>query len=191
MAKKVVGKASSGRMSVSRRSAPASLAAADVDRLKRASLVIEDVLLFGRRLKSDSLSGALDTLHSLLATQSNELGSSAVARTYQSADPNKHFLIGALPRLLLDRKLFPSNEDIVDFATSALQIDMRVEKRARFEIIGKIVCETDALDEKQLTDLVRALEKLVGDEQTIADMVKRKEAGSFSWNETLQQLLKQ
>jgi hypothetical protein len=163
----------------------------DVAKLKKAALAMEDVLIFSRQLKSDSLASAIDTIHSILAAKDGGISSSAVARTYQSADPNKHFLIGALPRLLLDRNLFPSNDDIVDFATSALRLEMKVEKRARFEIIGKIVCETDGLDEKQLTDLVRALERLVGDEATIADMVLRKKSGSFSWNETLQELLKQ
>lgn len=167
------------------------VAVADIDRLKRAALTIEDVMLFVKHVKIESLASAVASIESILSSQSGSIGSSMVARTYQSADPNKHFLIGALPRLLLDRNLFPSNDDIVDFATSALKLDMKVEKRARFEIIGKIVCETDALDEKQLTDLVRALEKLVGDEATIADMVERKRTGSFSWNETLQELLRQ
>jgi hypothetical protein len=163
----------------------------DVNQLKKAALVMEDILLFSRQLKSENLISAIDAIQAILASQDGGIGSSAVARTYQSADPNKRFLIGALPRLLLDRNLFPSNDDIVDFANHALRLEMKVEKRARFEIIGKIVCETDDLDEKQLTDLVRALEKLVGDEKTIADMVKKKNAGSFSWNETLQELLRQ
>ena len=192
MAKKVIG---GPRISRSKAKAkPTELlpvSAVEVDRLKRAVLTIEDVMLFVKHVKIDSLASAMVAIESLLLSQSNSIGSSVVARTYQSADPNKHFLIGALPRLLLDRNLFPSNDDIVDFATSALNLDMKVEKRARFEIIGKIVCETDALDEKQLTDLVRALEKLVGDEATIADMVERKRTGSFSWNETLQELLRQ
>lgn len=170
---------------------PLGLTGLDVDKLKRAALVIEDVMLFSKNLKADSLIAALNTIETIVYARTKSIGSSAVARTYQSGDPNKHFLIGALPRLLLDRNLFPANDDIVDFATSALKLEMKVEKRARFEIIGKIVCETDDLDERQLTDLVRALEKLVGDEATIADMVKRKKAGSFSWNETLQELLSQ
>lgn len=163
---------------------------ADIERLKKAALLMEDLMFVGKQLRPDVLMSAANVLHDLVS-HGDRISTSAVAKTYQSADPNKHFLIGALPRLLLDRKLFPSNEDIVDFATSALMIEMKVEKRARFEIIGKIVCETDTLDEKQLTDLVRALERLVGDEETIADMVKKKSSGSFSWNETIQELLKQ
>jgi hypothetical protein len=160
------------------------------ERLKRATLALEDLLFALRQTRVDSLEVAIEALNYLVdERQAGGTASSAVARSYQSSDPNKHFLIGALPRLLLDRDLFPSNEDIVEFATAALRIEMRVEKRARFEIIGKIVCETDTLDELQLTGLVRALERLVGDKNRIAVMVEKKKTGSFSWNETLQDLL--
>ena len=126
-----------------------------------------------------------------IITDSNAHANSTVAKTYQSSDPNKRFLIGTLPRLLLDRDLFPANEDIVDFAAVALRLEMtRSEKRARHEIIGKIVCETDTLDEKQLTDLVKALEKLVGNKERLSVMIEKKKSGTFSWNETLQELLK-
>jgi hypothetical protein len=159
------------------------------DRLKKATLALEDMLFAFRQARMDSLEVAIEALNDLVAERSGSASPSAVARSYQSPDPNKHFLIGALPRLLLDRDLFPSNEDIVEFATAALRIDMKVEKRARFEIIGKIVCETDTLDEQQLTGLVKALERLVDDKHRIAVMVERKKTGSFSWNETLQELL--
>jgi hypothetical protein len=160
------------------------------DKLKKAALALDDFLLFLRQAKVDSLDTALEALTFLVSNPSGFTTTSAVARSYQSHDPNKHFLIGALPRLLLDKDLFPTNDDIVDFARAALRIEMKVEKRARFDIIGKIVCETDMLDEKQLTDLVRALERLVGDKERIAVMVEKKKAGSFSWNETLQDLMR-
>lgn len=191
MVNKITKKSTSRATNKSRYTHKLTIDVRDKDNLKRAALIIEDILLFTKSIKSESLLNAIDVIESLLNPSFEKFSGSAVARTYQSADPNKHFLIGALPRLLLDRKLFPSNEDIVDFATNALHLDMKVEKRARFEIIGKIVCETNALDEKQLTGLVKALEKLVGDEDTIADMVKRKRSGTFSWNETIQELLKQ
>lgn len=163
----------------------------DSEKLKRSAVAVEDLILFLRQFKIENLQIAMDVLQALLSGQASGGTSSAVARSYQSSDPNKHFLIGALPRLLLDRELFPSNDDIVEFANMALRIDMKVEKRARFEIIGKIVCETDLLDETQLTGLVKALERLVGNSKKIADMVARKKSGSFSWNETLQELLRQ
>lgn len=162
-----------------------------VDVLKRASIAIEDLLFAYQRVKPEQLRDALAAINRVVE-ESNPHHESTVAKSYQSPDPNKHFLIGALPRLLLDRDLFPSNEDIVDFAAAALRLEMTrtVEKRARHEIIGKIVCETDTLDEKQLTDLVRALEKLVGNKQHLKAMIEKKRTGLFSWNETLQELLR-
>jgi hypothetical protein len=160
------------------------------DKLKKAALALEDFLSSLRQTKVDGLETALDALIFLASNPTGSVNTSAVARSYQSSDPNKHFLIGALPRLLLDKDLFPTNDDIVDFAKAALRIEMKVEKRARFDIIGKIVCETDSFDEQQLTDLVRALERLVGDKARIAMMVEKKKEGSFSWNETLQDLMR-
>lgn len=160
------------------------------EKLKRAALALDDFLLALRQAKVDSLETALEALTFLVNNPNGSVSSSAVARSYQSADPNKHFLIGSLPRLLLDKELFPTNDDIVDFAKAALRIEMKVEKRARPDIIGKIVCETDTLDEQQLTDLVRALERLVGNRERIAVMVEKKKTGSFSWNETLQELMR-
>ncbi|KVD61557.1 hypothetical protein WI87_10545 [Burkholderia ubonensis] len=90
-----------------------------------------------------------------------------------------------------DRQLFPQNEDIADFAAVALKLEMsRTEKRSRYEIIGKVVCETDTLDDAELSTLVQALENLVGDKDKLAQMAEKKRAGSFSWNETLQELLR-
>jgi len=162
-----------------------------LDSLKKASLAIEDLLFAIQRVRPDQLQSAVRVLNDVV-TDSRSHVKSAVAKSYQSTDPNKRFLIGALPRLLLDRDLFPSNEDIVDFAAVALKLEMTrtVEKRARHEIIGKIVCETDTLDEQQLTDLVKALELIVGNKDRLAVMIEKKKSGTFSWNETLQDLLR-
>lgn len=161
-----------------------------IEALKKASLAIEDLLFAIQRIRPDQLKDAIGTLNSFVI-DSKTHSNSAVAKTYQSPDPNKRFLIGTLPRLLLDRDLFPSNEDITDFAEVALRLEMtRTEKRARHEIIGKIVCETDTLDEKQLTDLVKALELIVGNKDRLAIMIEKKKSGTFSWNETLQELLR-
>lgn len=161
-----------------------------MDALKKASIAIEDLMFAIQKIRPEQLKEVVGALNwFVMDSQSNSR--SAVAKTYQSTDPNKRFLIGALPRLLLDRDLFPSNEDITDFAEVALRLEMtRTEKRARHEIIGKIVCETENLDEQQLTDLVRALELIVGNKDRLATMIEKKKLGTFSWNETLQDLLK-
>lgn len=164
---------------------------APLESLKKASIAIEDLLFALQRVRPEQLKDAISALNWVVMDSKAHSGST-VAKSYQSSDPNKRFLIGALPRLLLDRDLFPSNEDIVDFAAAALRLEMTrtVEKRARHEIIGKIVCETDTLDEQQLTDLVKALEKLVGNKDRLSMMIEKKKSGMFSWNETLQELLR-
>ena len=162
-----------------------------ISSLKRASLAIEDLLYAIQKVRPEQLKDALSVINVAInasETQSN----SAVAKSYESNDPNKRFLIGALPRLLLDLDMFPTNDDIVEFAAEALHLKMTptAKKRARYELIGKIVCETDTLDENQLTDLVRALENLVGNKYQLAVMLEKKKSGSFSWNETIQELLR-
>jgi hypothetical protein len=158
------------------------------DRAKRASMALDELVWSLQGIKLDHLRDAANVLREVV---SQSTPTSAVARGYQSVDPNKHFLIGVLPRLFQDRALFPQNEDIVDFAATALELPMnRAEKRSRYEIIGKVVCETDQLDERRLTTLVTALERLVGDKARIAAMAEKKRAGNFSWNETIQELLK-
>jgi hypothetical protein len=154
--------------------------------LKQASMVLEDFLWSVQRIKPEQLRMITDFVRRNVENQD-----SIVAKGYRSTDPNKHFLIGVLPRLFQDRELFPQNEDIADFADTALHLKMsRTEKRSRYEIIGKVVCETDLLDEKQLTGLVTALEQLVGNKDKLAQMIEKKKTGSFSWNETIQELLK-
>src|SRR4051812_32435298 len=41
---------------------------------------------------------------------------------YISKNPNVHFLVGALPTIFSDEKLFVSNEDLAGFATEVLSL---------------------------------------------------------------------
>ena len=157
--------------------------------LRKTSMAIDDLVWTIQKLDIKQLREAADLLRNSLARE--DLAPS-VARTYQSPNPNKQFLIGVLPKLFQDKELFPQNDDIADFANAALKLEMsRTEKRSRYEIIGKVVCETDTLDENELSMLVQALEKLVENKDKLAQMAERKRAGSFSWNETLQELLRE
>ena len=150
-------------------------------------MAIDDLVWTLQKVDVRQLKEAADLLRNSLSGEEM----SSVARTYQSSSPNKHFLIGVLPRLFQDKELFPQNEDIADFANTVLKLSIsRMEKRSRYEIIGKVVCETDVLDEFGLSSLVQALEKLVGDKDKLAQMAVKKRLGSFSWNETLQELLR-
>ena len=160
----------------------------NLSQLKKSSMALDDLVWMLQRLDVRQLKDAADRLRISLT---KEDAHSAVARSYQSSSPNKHFLIGVLPRLFQDKRLFPLNEDIADFAEAALKLQMsRTEKRSRYEIIGKVVCESDSLDEGGLTSLVQALEKLVENKDRLAQMAERKQTGTFSWNETLQELLR-
>lgn len=155
--------------------------------IQKASMALDDLVWALESVKLQSLREAAELLR-IRASLSPEFVSAPHVR---SQDPNKQFLIGVLPRLFQDKELFPQNEDIADFANAALRLDMsRTEKRSRYEIIGKVVCETDLLGEKRLTLLVTALEKLLGNKEQLAQMKEKKRTGSFSWNETIQDLLK-
>lgn len=159
----------------------------NINKIKKASMQIEDLLL---SIKSMKLSILEDALHVLEET-SKISNKSELSRHYESQDPNKHFLIGVLPRLFQDKALFPLNDDIVEFAISALGIfiSRSSRKRSRYEIIGNVICEADTLDEQKLTSLVKALEKLVGNKEMLNKTIERKKQGDFSWNETIQELL--
>lgn len=159
----------------------------DPKRVKKASMALEEFVWSLRGTKLDTLADAARLL--ALLGQDRDIDSK-IAKSYRSEDPNKHFLIGVLPRLFQDRSLFPQNEDIVDFAATALQLNMsRSEKRSRYEIIGKVICETDSLDEQKLTDLVKALEVISNNSDKLELMAEKKKSGSFSWNETIQELI--
>ncbi|PWQ92007.1 hypothetical protein [Leucothrix pacifica] len=110
-------------------------------------------------------------------------------RKYVSPNPNIHYLIGVLPRLFQDTKIFPKNEDIVAFANEVLNIDInRSDKRSRYELIGLIVCESNMLNDNALDVLVEALTKITEDTEKIRQMAKERSVVGFSWNETIRRL---
>lgn len=113
------------------------------------------------------------------------------ASGYQSSNPNIHFLTGALPRLFIDKKLFPDNETIIRFAKEVLNIDVSSRaKRSRHEIIGRIVCETESLSDNKLSTLVKSLHKITSNEFKMKKMREVRKDINFSWNETIQMLSK-
>jgi len=112
-----------------------------------------------------------------------------VAAEYTSPNPNIHFLIGVLPRLFQDEKLFPTNALIASFAKEVLSIPVsRFEKRSKYELIGLIVCETDKLSDEKLAQLVKALASLTGNEEKMKRMREAEKTNEFSWNEAIQSL---
>lgn len=111
------------------------------------------------------------------------------AKEYKSPNPNKHFLIGVLPKLFQDSRLFPVNENIAKFAKEILGINVsRYEKRSKYELIGLIICETETLSDSKLSNLVEALAEITGNDEKIKSIQKERENINFSWNETIQKL---
>lgn len=104
--------------------------------------------------------------------------------------PAANFLVGVLPKLFTDQKLFPTNEDIVEFAQSILTINLtRWEKKSRYELIGLIVCQTEKATESKIDTLVRALAAMVDVEGVARTNVATQRRAGVSWNEVIQRLL--
>ncbi len=112
-----------------------------------------------------------------------------ISEGYKSPNPNKHFLIGVLPRLFQDKNLFPTNESIINFAQEVLNVKIsRAGKRSRYEIIGRIVCETEALNDNKLSSLVKALSQIINSDEKLEEFRKERKNTDFSWNQTIQRL---
>jgi hypothetical protein len=108
---------------------------------------------------------------------------------YVSSNPNKHFLVGVLPRLFTDSSIFPTNDDIAEFAQSVMNVSIpRFHKKSRYELIGHIVCQTDSLDDNSLDKLAKALEVLVKNEDSAKALVINRKS-QFGWNDVIQSLV--
>ncbi|KAB2945985.1 MAG: hypothetical protein F9K19_26125 [Rhizobiaceae bacterium] len=105
-------------------------------------------------------------------------------------NPNVVYLVGTLPGLFMDETLFPSNEDIAEFSATALNIRIpRWQKKAKFELVGHIVCHAVNLDNSQVEDLVRALTHVVNGESAAHQLLKSRRERGMGWNEVIQSLL--
>lgn len=120
---------------------------------------------------------------------SNSSISQNVVSKYTHSNPNKQFLVGALPSLLQDNSLFKSNSEMLDFTEEVLNLKpSRAAKRSRNEYIGWIVCEVSNMNDSNLESLVKSLSSIVGDEIKIKRMKAAKKEPNFSWNTTIQSL---
>lgn len=107
-------------------------------------------------------------------------------------NPNVVYLVGTLPALFMDEAIFPSNEDIADFSANALNISIpRWQKKAKFELVGHIVCHAVKLDDFQVANLVRALTLIVDGEMVARKILTSRKEQGLSWNEAIQSLLTQ
>ncbi len=148
----------------------------------------EELLWFLESKKNLRLKGAPDSLRKLLKYNTNELTTNYVGR-YGLPNSNIHYLIGILPELFQDEKLFPTNIQIAKFAEEMLGIKInRYEKRSKYELIGLIVCKTSSLSDNELFVLVNGLSELTQSKEKL-DLIRNIEKNdNFSWNETIQKL---
>ncbi len=118
-----------------------------------------------------------------------DTAATAAVGGYASANPNKQFLVGALPRVFMDETLFPTNEHIAQFAESVMALHIpRYGKKSKYEIIGHIVCETDALNDRKLEKLVSALSALADGDDRTKRLVRDRISQNFEWNAIIQEL---
>lgn len=103
---------------------------------------------------------------------------------------NKAFLIGCLPNLFLSKTFFPTNDDIAQFVKTnipKLASEMRrADKLSRTDLIGKIVCSIDELDDFELETLTAGLKKilkLIDNNETISDFFGE-------WNRVIHRTIK-
>jgi hypothetical protein len=105
--------------------------------------------------------------------------------------PAVRLLVGVLPNFLTDEQLFPSNEDIVEFAQSALDIAItRWQKRSRYELIGNIVVHINEASRSKVERLMRVLELALDDKSSARQRMTSDRQSGRSWNEVIQSLVR-
>lgn len=102
---------------------------------------------------------------------------------------SREYLVGVLPSLFQDMELFPSRDDILDFAETVLMLKpSRAARRSRTEYIGWIVCEVAISEDNRLDYLVDAFEKLLHNEKRLKEVKDSRKEPNFSWNDTISKL---
>ena len=114
---------------------------------------------------------------------------SIVMRQYISDNPNQHILVGVLPSVLNDESLFVTNEDIAQFAKTVMKVNLRrYGKKSRYELIGTVVCETNKLNDFELTELVKALSVLASKKDKAKRLIVKRREENYGWNVIIQEL---
>jgi len=97
---------------------------------------------------------------------------------------DKGYLIGYLPRILLDKELFLKNKDISDFAV-LLGVDINPKSnRSRNEMIGTIVCEIQEGINVDTKKVYKIIESLVDNDSLLNKIKidKKNSGGEYDWN---------
>lgn len=132
---------------------------------------------------------ALSILSENLASRIQPMKSKG--RTSSPSDAVK-LLVGILPNLLVDETLFPANEDISEFALSALNIQiLRWQKKSRYELIGHIVCHTNQASFTQLQQIKALAERALDEKDSTRHVMEMERKSGRSWNEVIQKLVRE
>lgn len=160
---------------------------ANKNKLIQIANFLEELAWLIESNKSISLGEVSETIRNI--DLNVNFSNAKVAQKYSQKNPNKQFLIGALPKLLQDKGLFKGNGEMLDFAEDVLRLKAsRAAKRSRIEYIGWIVCEVSNLNDEELEHLVNALSKIINDDKKLKKMKDAKKLPNFSWNKTIQEL---
>ena len=139
---------------------------------------LEELSWFLKSNKSSKLDDVIEMIKALRSQGVNDL-----------AVDDKLYLTGAISKFLNDKDLFPSNEDIVDFAVNALSIQIpRWEKRSRYELIGLVVCETDSRDGDSVKKVAKLLSIVSSDLNELNSFKNLKKSGLLSWNDAIRRM---
>ncbi|MCA0849198.1 hypothetical protein [Salipiger thiooxidans] len=110
-------------------------------------------------------------------------------RPSSSVDQNSMVLVGILPNFLMDTKLFPVNEGIVEFAEAALGLPLRRwQKKSRYEIIGQIVCHANEASPEKIARLSEIIEEMHDNQTSIRNVIETNREQGRSWSEVIGRL---
>lgn len=125
--------------------------------------------------------------YSKLAKQLNVF----LASETKDADLNVTQLIGVLPSLLTDTKIFKTNRELVEFSEEVIDVDItNWTKKSRNEIIGIIICGVEQSPKLANGILENILPQILNNKDEIINIKRNKivHNNNFSWNEAIQKI---
>lgn len=98
-------------------------------------------------------------------------------------------LVGFLPSFFTNLTLFPTNEDIVEFAHAALGLPLtRWQKKSKYEIIGQIVCHTNEASLEKIQRLSGLIDEMRDEKTSVRKGIEMDRSLGQSWSEVIARL---
>lgn len=136
------------------------------------------------KLSKKELTDILNKIITIVIAEDSGLNEKRNLRVHAHWDVNSDLesLIGTIPFLLLNEKIFEKNQDIAEFAK---KLDIYIpspEKKKREDIIGRIVSAIARFDNIRIHELNRAVKSL--------NQQPRKDKSNFfkDWEEAIMQI---